>query len=134
MPREELIHKGFCLDPDAIEFTRRAFDLAWIRLTSKLAGQPDIAPVAHDALGKAILHQVATPLGEPDVLAARALRVLERSYQDLESVRLPEYGSAPTAIRLKLRMQKSANKQPAWCGALGMKWMVSAPASVQHVA
>jgi len=77
------LHKDFILPPPALKFACHAFTLAWTRIAFDFAGRPDATHAARDLLARSVLSHIGRPLGEPEVVASRALR----TFRDILPVR-----------------------------------------------
>jgi len=73
MPRSTLV-EDLDLVPLELAFASHAFTLAWTRIVCEFVGRPDATHAARDLLARAVLSHITQPLGEPEVIASRALR------------------------------------------------------------
>lgn len=62
------------LAPPELAFASHAFRLAWTRIDYEYVARPHAAHAARDLLARAVLSHIRHPLGEPEVIASRALR------------------------------------------------------------
>ena len=57
-----------------LAFASLAFRLAWSRIACEFVERRDLTDAARDHLARAVLSNIKQPLGEPEVVASRALR------------------------------------------------------------
>jgi hypothetical protein len=69
-----LAEKDLSLAPPELAFASHAFKLAWTKIDYEYVARPDAAHAARDLLARAVLSHIRHPLGEPEVIASRALR------------------------------------------------------------
>ena len=74
MPRLKPLDEGFALAPTELAFASQAFGLAWTRICHEFVGRRDATHAARDLLARAVLSHIRQPLGEPEVVALRAIR------------------------------------------------------------
>ena len=68
-------HENLSLTPAELAFTVLAFSLAWSRIAYEFVERRDLTDAARDLLGRAVLRNIQQLLGEPEVVASRALRL-----------------------------------------------------------
>jgi len=72
MPCPKLLDDDLTLAPAELAFASQAFRLAWMRVACEFIA-PNVAHAARDLLARTVLEHINHPLGEPEVLAFRAL-------------------------------------------------------------
>jgi len=66
--------ENLSLTPAELAFASLAFRLAWSRIACEFVERRDLTDAARDLLARAVLSNIKQPLGEPEVVASRALR------------------------------------------------------------
>ena len=66
--------ENLSLTPAELAFAVLAFSLAWSRIACEFVERRDLTDAARDLLARAVLSNIKQPLGEPEVVASRALR------------------------------------------------------------
>jgi hypothetical protein len=86
MPSLKPPGEDLSLAPAELAFASHAFRLAWTRIASKFMERPDVTQAARDLLARAVLSHIGQRLGEPEVVALRALR----TFGDILPVAAPD--------------------------------------------